>query len=193
MLARAKIRREMKARRAAMTAVERVRCAQAVGHYLLMQQSLQQSPRVAGYWAVAGELPLSAVATHVAATGTYLLPKLGPEGSLRFARWSPTVELAPNRYGIPEPCVDLADCMMPDQLDMVLVPLLAFDPRGNRIGSGGGWYDRTFSYRLQGGPGKPLLVGIGYAFQQLDSIDAEPWDVPLDAVVTERGIVLTRG
>ena len=189
MLARAQIRRDMKARRAALPATERIRCAQAVGHYLLSQQSLQQSAHVAGYWAVAGELPLNAVASHVAATATYLLPKLGPEGALRFARWSPKVELAPNRYGIPEPCIDLADCLPPDQLDMVLIPLLAFDPRGNRIGSGGGWYDRTFAYRLQRGPCKPLLVGIAYAFQQLDTITPEPWDVPLDAVVTERGIV----
>jgi len=191
MLARAALRQEMKARRAALPPAERLRCAQAVGHYLLSQQGVQQAQRVAGYWAVGGELPLNVVAGHVAATATYLLPKLGPEGCLRFARWTPKVDLIPNRYGIPEPSVDLGDCLTPDQLDLVLIPLLAFDARGHRVGMGGGWYDRSFAYRLQG-TGKPFMVGVAYAFQQVEAIVAEPWDVPLDAVVTERGIVRTR-
>jgi 5-formyltetrahydrofolate cyclo-ligase len=191
MLARDRLRQEMKARRAALPPVERIRCAEAVGHYLLSQQAVQQAQHVAGYWAVAGEVSLHAVAPRVAASASYLLPRLGPEGTLRFARWTPKVDLIPNRYGIPEPGVDLADCLAPEQLDLVLIPLLAFDARGNRVGMGGGWYDRSFAYRLQR-TAKPFMVGVAYAFQQVDAIAAEPWDVPLDAVVTEHGIVRTR-
>ncbi|MDX2298551.1 MAG: 5-formyltetrahydrofolate cyclo-ligase [Xanthomonadaceae bacterium] len=191
MLARDRLRQEMKARRAALPPVERIRCAEAVGHYLLSQQAVQQAQRVAGYWAVAGELSLHAVASRVATSASYLLPRLGPEGTLRFARWTPKVDLIPNRYGIPEPGVDLADCLGPEQLDLVLIPLLAFDAHGNRVGMGGGWYDRSFAYRLQRTE-KPFMVGVAYAFQEVDAIAAEPWDVPLDAVVTERGIVRTR-
>lgn len=190
MAARVQLRQEMKARRSALRATERIACAQAVASHLFGQQAMQEARRVAGYWAVEGELPLSVVATHVAATGTYLLPKLGPEGTLRFAPWSPRIDLVPNRYGIPEPSTDLKDCLAIDQLDLALIPLLAFDEHGNRLGMGGGWYDRSLAYRLKG-PAKPFLVGVAYSFQQVDAVPAEPWDVPLDAVVTENGIIRT--
>lgn len=188
---RQELRQAMKARRSALRPAERIACAQAVASHLLSQQAMQEARDVAGYWAVEGELPLSAVATNVAAMGTYLLPKLGPEGTLRFAPWSPRVDLVPNRYGIPEPSTDLKDCLTADQLDLILVPLLAFDAHGNRLGMGGGWYDRSLAYRLKG-RAKPFLVGVAYAFQQVDAVPAEPWDIPLDAVVTESGIIRTQ-
>ena len=70
---------------------------------------------------------------------------------------------------------------------MVLVPLLGFDRGGHRLGFGGGYYDRSFSF-LQGrvDVGKPVLVGVGYAMQEVERIDAQPWDVRLDYVATER-------
>ena len=76
------------------------------------------------------------------------------------------------------------------RLDVVLLPLLAFDARGNRLGTGGGFYDTTFSFlrdRKEGA--KPLLVGIGYAFQQAESLSAENWDVALDYVATDRELI----
>ncbi|MDZ4117066.1 MAG: 5-formyltetrahydrofolate cyclo-ligase [Xanthomonadaceae bacterium] len=185
------LRTTMKAQRAALSAAQRVYCAQAVARHLFDSQALGAASRIAGYWAIAGELPLNAVAARISAPASYLLPRLAPEGQLRFAPWAPTVELLPNRYGIPEPDIALADCLGPDQLDVVLVPLLAFDLQGNRLGMGGGWYDRSFAFRLHGQP-MPLLIGIGYAFQQVDALAAQTWDVPLDAVVTERGYLRLR-
>lgn len=176
----------MKTRRAALSATERVRSAQAVATRLFDSGVLDGVRRIAGYWAIGGELPLNAVATRIRAPASYLLPRLAPEGLLRFAPWSAAVELLPNRYGIPEPHIALADCLEPNQLDVVLLPLIAFDLHGNRLGMGGGWYDRSFAFRLHG-QSTPLLIGVGYAFQQVDAIAAQTWDVPLDAVVTERG------
>lgn len=181
----------MKTRRAALSATERVRSAQAVATHLFASQTLNGARQIAGYWAIGGELPLNAVATRIRAPNRYLLPRLAAEGLLRFAPWSAVVELLPNRYGIPEPDIALTDCLEPDQLDVVLVPLIAFDLQGNRLGMGGGWYDRSFAFRLHGQP-TPLLIGVGYAFQQVDALAAQDWDVPLDAVVTERGLISLR-
>ena len=73
------------------------------------------------------------------------LPVLGPEQRLRFAPWLPGQDLAANRYGIPEPEQNPANAVDPHALDLVLVPLLAFDPDGYRLGYGGGFYDRTLA------------------------------------------------
>jgi len=181
----------MKARRAGLSATQRVRSAQAVATHLFDSQVLDGARLVAGYWAVGGELPLHAVATRLIAPARYLLPRLAAEGQLRFAPWSATVELLPNRYGVPEPDIALADCLAPEQLDVVLLPMLAFDINGNRLGMGGGWYDRSFAFRLHG-QSAPALIGVGYAFQQVEALTAQAWDVPLDAVVTERGFTRLR-
>jgi len=91
--------------------------------------------------------------------------------------------------GIPEP-VDTNASLAPDAMDVVLVPLLGFDRRGHRLGFGGGYYDRSFAFlRDLERPSKPLLVGIGYALQEIDRIEPEDWDVRLDYVATERELI----
>ncbi len=108
---------------------------------------------------------------------------------LKFALWWPGMEIATNRLGIPEP-VDTNASLAPDALDVVLVPLLGFDRRGHRLGFGGGYYDRSFAFlRDLERPSKPLLVGIGYASQEVDHIEPEDWDVRLDYVATERELI----
>ena len=72
---------------------------------------------------------------------------------------------------------------------MVFLPLTAFDARGNRLGQGGGYYDRAFAFRSHAEHWRrPLLVGLAYEFQHAGELQAKPTDVPLDAVVTERRI-----
>ena len=75
---------------------------------------------------------------------------------------------------------------MPWGLDLILLPLVGFDLKGNRLGMGGGYYDRTLSYlRHRRFWIKPRLVGVAHECQKVDSLIARPWDIPLDAVVTE--------
>jgi 5-formyltetrahydrofolate cyclo-ligase len=99
------------------------------------------------------------------------------------------MDIATNRLGIPEPA-DTDASLAPDALDVVLVPLLGFDRRGHRLGFGGGYYDRSFAFlRDVERPAKPLLVGIGYALQEVERVPHEDWDVPLDYVATERELI----
>ena len=181
---RAKARQAMRAalreRRSRLPPRERMEAAADVASLLLPALS-GIAGHVAGYWAVGGEVPLHAVQSSLEPLQSWCLPVLHDDGRLRFAEWRAGQALAPNRHGIPEP-VD-SPLIEGDALAVVLVPLLAFGNQGQRLGQGGGWYDRSFASNA---PSGPLLIGVGYAWQQADDLVAEPWDVPLDAVVTER-------
>ena len=75
-------------------------------------------------------------------------------------------------------------------MDVILLPLLAFDRQGRRLGAGGGWYDASLAFlREVSRPATPLLVGIGYAFQEVEAIPREPWDVDLDYVATDAELI----
>jgi 5-formyltetrahydrofolate cyclo-ligase len=78
----------------------------------------------------------------------------------------------------------------PADLDVVLLPLLAFDRHGQRIGYGGGFYDASFAFLCESPrPARPLLVGIGYAFQACDAIEPADWDIRLDFVATDHELI----
>lgn len=181
------LRASMRERRRALPVRERLDAAAAVASHLLPELAAFEG-RIAGYWAVGGELPLHTVQSNLPATLRWCLPVLHDDGRLRFREWSAGQPLSPNPHGIPEPAQ--GPLLAADQLAVVLVPLLAFDAKGNRLGQGGGWYDRSFAFRrtVDGEPGaaqgSPRLIGIAYDWQQVDALDAADWDVPLDAVAT---------
>lgn len=119
------------------------------------------------------------------------LPILTDEKQLLFAQHQKQEVLIPNRYQIPEPSLKSATLISPKEIDLVLVPLLAFDSQGNRLGMGAGYYDRTFAFlNHTPRPSKPFLLGIAYEWQRVDQLSAESWDVKLNGICTERGITL---
>ena len=116
------------------------------------------------------------------------LPVLLPfhHNRLWFARFEPDTWLVVNRYGIAEPERIHRRRIVPQALDIVLAPLVGFDHKGNRLGMGGGFYDRSFAYLLKRKYWRtPRLIGLAYDFQQLPSLPDRPWDVPLTAVATD--------
>ena len=185
-LSRDELRRDLRARRAALTPGLRLAAADAVARHLGEQPPLREPGYVGGYWAVNGELPLHAVQLRLAPGQVWCLPLVQPDGGLRFAPWRAGDPMQPNRYGIPEPVMAPESTLAPGQLQWALLPLLGFDRSGGRLGMGGGYYDRAFAFRRQASA-PPLLVGVGYGFQELGGIQAQEWDVPLDAIVTEHG------
>ncbi|MFK2902894.1 5-formyltetrahydrofolate cyclo-ligase [Dyella ginsengisoli] len=187
---RRELRQRLTERRKALTPQQRIAAAQGLRHSLEQLPEYHTDTRVAGYWAVNGELALNLVIPPLLARGQqFLLPLLGAERQLRFAPWNAGDAVEPNRHGIPEP-VRVTTPLAPFQLDLVLVPLLAFDRRGQRLGYGGGYYDRSFAFlNEQARPTEPLLVGIAYDFQEVDAIEPARWDVPLDFVATDRELI----
>ena len=104
---------------------------------------------------------------------------------MRFARYRPGDKLVRNRWGILEPDWRPGRWVSARRPSVVLTPLVAFDGGGNRLGQGGGYYDRTFAFRNAARRWRrPLLLGLAYEFQQVGKLEAKPTDVPLDAVIT---------
>ena len=187
---RRELRQRLAERRRALSPPQRMMAAQGLRRSLEHLPEYHTDQRVAGYWACDGELPLNLVIPPLASRGQqFLLPLIGQDNLLRFAPWVSGDAVQPNRFGIPEP-VTPREWLAPFQLDLVLVPLMAFDRRGNRLGYGGGYYDRSFSFlKDQLRPTEPLLVGIAYDFQELPEIIPESWDVTLDFIATDHELI----
>ncbi len=114
------------------------------------------------------------------------LPVMRRDGGLCFVRYREGDPITPNAQRIPEPRFRPQDELPAAQLDLVCMPLAGFDRSGTRLGMGGGYYDRAFYFRHDPKSSKPRRIGVSFASQELPSIPREPWDVPLQALVTER-------
>ena len=189
---RSALRRDLRQSRRTLPAKERIAAAESLAERLLSLPFLPDRGHVAGYWAMDGEIALHVWQMRLPAGVVYCLPVLarpehGPavENRLLFAPWRPGEPLVSNRYGIPEPDVDASKLIEPDSIALAVLPLVGFDDAGNRLGMGAGWYDRSFAFRRdQAAP--PWLVGAAFSTQRVKALQCEDWDVPLDAVCTER-------
>ena len=183
--ARRALRADLRARRQALPASLRMQAADSVARHF--HDATLPGGYVAGYWAMGGEVPLHVVQLRLRPDQVWCLPCLEDDGSLRFAPWRPGDALVSNRFGIPEPDLAPDSRLDPRELAVVLLPLVGFSAAGARLGMGGGYYDRSFAFRRQSAA-PPRLVGVGYDFQRVDGLQPKPWDVPLDAVLTESGL-----
>lgn len=191
--ARHNLRLEMRAARARLTPAMRMQAALELARQLELFPEFQNAKNVGVYWAVGGELPLLHVVNRLVDRGQGIfLPVIESNGTLQFSPWRQGIEMQVNRFGIPEPQVlKESSLRSAADLDLVLLPLLAFDRKGNRLGSGGGYYDKSFEFinsPSYSSP-KPLLLGVGYSLQEVDFLSPAAWDVALDAIVTEREFI----
>lgn len=182
------LRQQLRAARRSLPAAQRLAAADALAERLLALPFAPQQGAVAGYWAMDGEIALHRWQLSLPPGVRYCLPVLDGR-VLRFAPWRPGQGLVSNRYGIPEPDVDRADTLGPEDMDLVVTPLTGFDAACGRLGMGGGWYDRSFAFRHRQAP-LPWLVGVGFAAQQVPALPVAAWDVPVDAICTEHATFL---
>ncbi len=112
------------------------------------------------------------------------VPALHPfsSGHLLFIEYSPSSPVVQNRYGIFEPELDMTKVIPASKLDVIFTPLVAFDHSGNRMGMGGGYYDRILAHLDNRHP--PLVVGFAHECQKVEALPAESWDVPLKQIIT---------
>ena len=144
--------------------------------------------KIAAYSAVNGEISLSSVIDRALELGKQIyLPNLDLK-SLRFSPYFHGQKMRINRFKLPEPDVSDDEMLAPEALDLVLAPLVVFDPQRNRIGMGGGYYDRSFEFRKQPERDVPALIGVAHELQKVDLLVPEDWDVRLDKVVTDGAI-----
>jgi 5-formyltetrahydrofolate cyclo-ligase len=139
---------------------------------------------VSGFWPLGEEIDIRPLLLALHDRGNAILLPVTPRRGdpLTFRGWRPGDVMVPERFGTMRP---IGDIMVPDVL---LIPLLAFDSEGRRLGYGGGFYDRTLAQL----PGR-FRLGCAFAAQQVDAVPAGPYDMRLDAVATETGIIRCGG
>ncbi len=145
---------------------------------------------LAGFVAFRGEPDLLPALEALHHAGRRVHLPVVNDREMHFGRWTPGQAMKENRFGIPEP-IDGRICP-PDRLEIVLMPLVAYSATGTRLGMGAGFYDRAFSFCLEHPDAGPSLVGAAYSLQEVNSLPAQSWDVPLDAVITDRGLQMFR-
>jgi 5-formyltetrahydrofolate cyclo-ligase len=154
---------------------------QSIANHLSRYPPVADAVSVALYLAGDGEVDLAPWAHDAWQRGQALaLPCIGTDAAMEFRTYTPSTKLAPNRFDIPQP----VDSPVVEDFECALAPLVAFDDNGTRLGMGGGFYDRYF------GEHDIRLIGVAFACQRsARPLPRDSWDVRLDAIVTEIGIV----
>jgi 5-formyltetrahydrofolate cyclo-ligase len=186
------IRRELRQHRRALPTEEQYVAAASVAVNLITTHWFGTSTRIACYLAADGELDLTDVLEIIwRRKKQAYLPVLSHMSSDRlwFAPAEPGCALRVNRLGILEPQIHRRKLIRAAKLDLILLPLVGFDTEGNRLGMGGGFYDRSLEFlRHRRYWRKPHLVGVAHEFQRVSLPTADPWDVTLDGIITDKAI-----
>jgi len=181
------LRSAMRKARQNLGAAQREQAASHCARLACALPALRRARSIAAYMAHRGEMSCEPIIEWALGRGVNVLLPVVAGRRMRLAPLLPGETLAPNRWGILEPEWRPGRWVSARRPTVVLLPLVAFDSSGNRLGQGGGYYDRAFAHRNSGGNWRrPMLVGLAYEFQRAGELNAKPTDVPLDAVVTER-------
>jgi len=179
------LRKDLRRARRAVAEAARASAEASIIQRILGLQAVRRSSSVSLFLADDGEPDMAAAIAGLGALGRpMLLPGLTDDG-MDFRPYELGDELRTGRFDIVEPAT--ATRIAPAAIGVVLAPFVGFDPSGNRIGRGGGYYDRAFG-PTRNAPARPLMLGVGFETQRVPSLPCQPHDVPLDGVVTELGV-----
>lgn len=180
---KAELRAAVLARRAALSPAEREAAANTLIDQIPDLDFPHQPSLVAGFWPIRDEIDIRPLMAALRASGHRIaLPVVGPSG-LTFREWDDGETLVAAPFGTSEPGSDAAECDPP----ILLVPLLAFDREGRRLGYGKGHYDGAIQRLSAAGPIQ--TIGVAFATQEVDEVPVEAHDRRLDAVLTEAGLL----
>ena len=182
----------MRRRREGLSAQQQLQAAKGLLDAVSGVPEFQSARRVGFYLANGGEIDPSPVTQLAARAGkACYFPVLHPlkYNRLYFVRHREGDRFNSNRFGISEPELRAHRTVPAWSLQIIFIPLLAFDGRGNRLGMGGGYYDRSLAFTRNKPGSRPLLIGLAHSFQQVDHLEASPWDIPLHGVATEREFI----
>lgn len=189
-LDKTEIRRRLREIRKAYNAAARQAASQSLVRLALRHRLLAKGRRVGLYIPSNSEIDVHPLLRRACAMrASCFLPIIPRPGRKRM--WFSEMGQHPlwvlNRYGIPENRQPLARRVRAQKLDLLFMPLLGFDSRGFRLGMGGGYYDASLAYlkRLRHWK-KPRVVGVAFSGQEVERLPEDVWDIPLDAVLTER-------
>jgi 5-formyltetrahydrofolate cyclo-ligase len=184
----AEIREHFKQKRRLQTDSQRSAAATAAIALWQRQRTLTEAQRIGLHWAIRGELPTQGLIRGALSAGQEVfLPKPDETkaGTLLFGQYHTDTTMTSDRFGIPVPIFSATEAASIASLNVILLPLVAADNQGNRIGMGAGFYDRTLASLPN--TGNTLLIGWCYEWQVLDEpLKPEPWDIPLHGIITDK-------
>jgi len=186
------LRQQLREERIALSANLQKQKSKLIASHIIESPLFKDAKKIAFYLAVNAEADPKYIKQNTKPNTQLYLPVLAEDEAqgLLFAPLHNDSQFNNNKFSIPEPICATNELISGEQLDLVLMPLLGFDKKGNRLGMGGGFYDRCFSFKRTSKARRPILVGFAYGFQEVDALKAEDWDVPLDYVVTENGLTI---
>jgi len=195
--ARQQLRRQMRSARKALSTEQQQSAGASLLKNLQQQVSFNSAEHIALYLASDGEIDPQSVIDYCWAQGKQVyLPVLDPDlhNQLLFVHYDQNTLMCRNKYDISEPAVPYQKSIPATDLDLVLLPLVAFDNNGNRMGMGGGYYDRSFAFMMDDEVNSadkkvPVLIGLAHQLQQVDELAVESWDIPLSGIASEAGVV----
>jgi 5-formyltetrahydrofolate cyclo-ligase len=182
--ARQQLRALVRQRRQQLSPAEQQQAASALVKQVFSSAQIQQAQHIALYLANDAELDTFELIKALWLLGKQLyLPVLHPfvPGYLLFMRYQRDSLLYPNKFGIPEPLLQCHLLQPVQQLDIIFTPLVAFDTQGNRLGMGGGFYDRTLAQLAPDSACK--VIGLAHDCQQVDAVPTAAWDIPLQQII----------
>ncbi|MEH6445905.1 MAG: 5-formyltetrahydrofolate cyclo-ligase [Oceanospirillaceae bacterium] len=183
------LRQQMRQERKALSSAQQLTAGNALLEHLKSIASFNTANSIALYLTSDGEIDPISVIEHCWSLGKRVyLPVLDPDkhNQLLFVEYRQDTPMCFNKYQISEPATPYQNTINADELDLVLLPLVAFDQQGSRMGMGGGYYDRSFAFiNTQQQPCTPVLIGLAHALQQVSKLNVESWDIPLTAIVTD--------
>ena len=189
------IRQQMRKKRSALPAHRQHLASSALAKKVLGNiPAMHHADRIAFYLSQDGEIHLLPLMSHCYKQGRqYFLPVLDPttENTLRFAEWTPDRIMSKNKYGIAEPVVPEQQLLSAGDMELIFMPLVAFDACGHRLGMGGGYYDRSLADCSKGtdSSANPLLVATGHDIQYVPHLPHDNWDITPDITITPDRII----
>lgn len=186
MLERQNIRAEFRNKRRALSSQQQSNAANELLKICIASTPLNQAKAIACYIANDGEIDPIAIIDYCWQQGkSVLLPVLHPfsKGHLLFVEYYPKSPMSKNIYGINEPVITSTNLYPLDTIDLIFTPLVAFDKNGNRLGMGGGYYDRTLA-PIHRDSMPTQLIGLAHCCQQTDKLLTDSWDIPLNGIAT---------
>lgn len=183
------LRQQIITARQALTSEQCSNATNKISIQLFALNIFQQSKKIACYLNFRNEVGTETIIKKIwELKKLCYLPIITKDKSLLYSAYNEMTPLVENQYSLLEPKLEnnIIDTSL---LDLVIVPLVAFDKKCTRIGWGQGHYDRCFNFlQTSSRPNKPYLVGIAYELQKKNHLKRESWDIPLDAVITESTI-----
>ncbi|MDR9825098.1 5-formyltetrahydrofolate cyclo-ligase [Vibrio sp. FNV 38] len=183
---RQQLRQHIRRTRNQLSSIQQYQASIDLVHQVNHFPPLSSAQHIALYVATDGELDTQPLIESLWHAGKLVyLPVIHPfaKGHLLFLAYTPNSELCYNRYGIIEPRLKKNAIIPVSELDLIFTPLVAFDSAGQRLGMGGGYYDRTLA-PFQSSKEGPKAIGLAHDCQQVEQLAGESWDIPLKKIVT---------